>query len=214
MRATNANERQFRQVRRRTRPMGTFQDRTSMDRVFFAVFMHQNKGQGTATPFSLTLERYSYSRSRLQPRYFGYILPSKKTHRITAQTGRYGVRSLRSQGRLARPCAFGRYGMLGDDPTHHPRHRVQVFVDFWNYTLSMRAADEAFRTGWSRLGQVLSRAAVTVIDPAATGEYQGLNFYGSHDPDPDADRKLYHWATQSSAGFQGCACSSFLAKKR
>ena len=34
--------------------METFQDRTSMDRILFAVFNHQNKCQGTATPFPLT----------------------------------------------------------------------------------------------------------------------------------------------------------------
>ena len=34
--------------------MGTFQDRTSMDRILFAVFIHENKSQGVATPFSLT----------------------------------------------------------------------------------------------------------------------------------------------------------------
>ena len=50
IRTTNAIERCFREVRRRTRPMGTFQDRTSMDRILFAVFSHQNKCQGAATP--------------------------------------------------------------------------------------------------------------------------------------------------------------------
>ena len=54
VRTTNAIERRFREVRRRTQPMGTFQDRTSMDRILFAVFSHQNKCQGTATPFPLT----------------------------------------------------------------------------------------------------------------------------------------------------------------
>ena len=54
-------------------------------------------------------------------------------------------------------------------PIQGARHRVRVFVDFWNYTLSMRDADEAFRTDWSRLGPVLARAAATVVDPAATG---------------------------------------------
>ncbi len=54
VRTTNAIERRFREVRRRTRPMGTFQDRTSMDRILFAVFSYENKSQGTATPFSLT----------------------------------------------------------------------------------------------------------------------------------------------------------------
>lgn len=54
VRTTNAIERRFREVRRRTRPMGTFQDRTSMDRILFAVFAHENKLQGLSTPFLLT----------------------------------------------------------------------------------------------------------------------------------------------------------------
>jgi len=54
VRTTNAIERRFREVRRRTRPMGTFQDRTSMDRILFAVFSHENKLQGVSTPFLLT----------------------------------------------------------------------------------------------------------------------------------------------------------------
>ena len=34
--------------------MGTFQDRTSMDRILFAVFSHENKSQCVSTPFLLT----------------------------------------------------------------------------------------------------------------------------------------------------------------
>ena len=51
VRTTNAIERRFREVRRRTRPTGTFQDRTSIARILFAVFMHENR---LATPFALT----------------------------------------------------------------------------------------------------------------------------------------------------------------
>ena len=43
VRTTNAIERRFREVRRRTRPMGTFRDRTSMERVLFAIFSYRNK---------------------------------------------------------------------------------------------------------------------------------------------------------------------------
>jgi len=53
LRTTNAIERRFREVRRRTRPMGTFSDRTSMDRILFSVFTHENLKQRTATPFLL-----------------------------------------------------------------------------------------------------------------------------------------------------------------
>jgi len=54
VRTTNAIERRFREVRRRTRPMGVFQDKTSMDRILFAVFMRENKSQGANQPFLLT----------------------------------------------------------------------------------------------------------------------------------------------------------------
>lgn len=53
VRTTNAIERRFREVRRRTRPMGTFQDKTSMDRILFAVFTHENNSQGVSAPFPL-----------------------------------------------------------------------------------------------------------------------------------------------------------------
>ncbi len=54
VRTTNAIERRFREVRRRTRPMGVFSDRTSIERILFAVFTYENQRQGTGTPFLLT----------------------------------------------------------------------------------------------------------------------------------------------------------------
>lgn len=51
---SNAIELRFQEVRRRSQPTGTFHDRTSMDRILFAVFTLQNKCQRTATPFPLT----------------------------------------------------------------------------------------------------------------------------------------------------------------
>ena len=53
-RTTNAIERRFREVRRRTRPMGVFSDRTSMERILSAVFTYENQKAGTSTPFLLT----------------------------------------------------------------------------------------------------------------------------------------------------------------
>jgi transposase-like protein len=53
-RTTNAIERRFREVRRRTRPMGAFADRTSVERILFAVFSRENQQEGTGAPFLLT----------------------------------------------------------------------------------------------------------------------------------------------------------------
>jgi len=54
LRTTNAIERRFREVRRRTRPMGTFSDRTSIERILFAIINHENSKEGTFSPFLLT----------------------------------------------------------------------------------------------------------------------------------------------------------------
>ena len=54
IRTTNAIERRFREVRRRTRPTGVFQERTSMDRILFAVFTRENKSQNVSSLFLLT----------------------------------------------------------------------------------------------------------------------------------------------------------------
>ena len=42
-----------REIRRRTRPMGTFSDHTSMGGIMFSVFAHENLEEGTSPPFLL-----------------------------------------------------------------------------------------------------------------------------------------------------------------
>jgi transposase-like protein len=54
VRTTNAIERRFREVRRRTRPMGVFYDRTSIERILFAVFTHENRSQNVPSLFLMT----------------------------------------------------------------------------------------------------------------------------------------------------------------
>jgi putative transposase len=54
IRTTNAIERRFREVRRRTRPMGVFSDRTSVERILYGVFMYENINQGVCPVFVLT----------------------------------------------------------------------------------------------------------------------------------------------------------------
>jgi transposase-like protein len=53
-RTTNAIERRFREVKRRTRPMGVFSDRASMERILFSVFTYENKQQAINTPLLMT----------------------------------------------------------------------------------------------------------------------------------------------------------------
>jgi putative transposase len=53
-RTTNAIERRFREVRRRTRPMGVMADRCSVERILYAVFSYENLNAGVGTPFAMT----------------------------------------------------------------------------------------------------------------------------------------------------------------
>jgi transposase-like protein len=53
IRTTNAIERRFREVRRRTRPMGVFSNRTSVERILYAVLMYENLNQGVYPVFVL-----------------------------------------------------------------------------------------------------------------------------------------------------------------
>ena len=103
---------------------------------------------------------------------------------------------------LGRPDHMADANQLAD-----ARHRVRVFIDFWNYTLHMKSVDDPFRTDWSKLGRVLSHATAEVVDPTATGEYQGLNFYGSYNPASETDRKLHRWATGVVDTFPGVRVS-------
>lgn len=54
IRTTNAIERRFKEVRRRVRPMGVFSNRTSVERILYAVFMYENINLGVYPVFMLT----------------------------------------------------------------------------------------------------------------------------------------------------------------
>ena len=94
------------------------------------------------------------------------------------------------------------------------RYRARVFVDFWNFTLSMRDVDANFRTDSAKLGPVLAAMAVDRIDNRIPREYQGLNFYGSYDPASNADRNLFRWATTKVDTFPGVSVSIVRRQKK
>jgi uncharacterized LabA/DUF88 family protein len=71
--------------------------------------------------------------------------------------------------------------------------RVRVFVDFWNFSLSLRRENDGFMTNWSGLGQLFAREAGKIVD-SATG-FEALHVYGSFDPAKPQDVKLRNWFT-------------------
>lgn len=76
--------------------------------------------------------------------------------------------------------------------------RVRVFVDFWNFQLSMnRAMNEKFPLDWGRLGPVIAAEVAPLIvgSAASTTQYEGLHVYMSYNPSSAGDRGLRNWAS-------------------
>lgn len=71
--------------------------------------------------------------------------------------------------------------------------RVLVFVDFWNFTLSVREHDPNFLIDWRILGNFLTKEASKQIDPEVKPSYEGMHVYGSYDPNKPADARLKNW---------------------
>ena len=82
-------------------------------------------------------------------------------------------------------------------------YRVHVFVDFWNYVLSMKGIQSNFKTDWKKLPKILTREAVALVDPTAQAIYSGMNVYGSYDKAKPSDASLHRWATNTLDGFPG-----------
>lgn len=71
--------------------------------------------------------------------------------------------------------------------------RVRIFVDFWNFSLSLRRVDEGFKADWSKIGTLL--AAEAAKKSQVPGIFEALHVYGSFDPAKPQDAKLRNWFT-------------------
>lgn len=90
-----------------------------------------------------------------------------------------------------------------NQPPVYPSLRVRVFVDFWNYELSMKDVEQGFLTDWREIGSKLVAEAAKTIGHSGPTDYQGMNFYGSYDSSNPRDEKLKKWATTVVDTFPG-----------
>jgi uncharacterized LabA/DUF88 family protein len=75
--------------------------------------------------------------------------------------------------------------------------RVRIFVDFWNFSLSLRDRDDDFRVDWKPIGQLLTSEAGKLVDGSAHAVYEGMHVYSSIDPNKSQDIKLKNWLTNN-----------------
>ena len=98
---------------------------------------------------------------------------------------------------------YGTTLVISLDPSLKHRIRIRVFVDFWNFQLSISNLDSNFRINWQRLGRVLAEEALSVVDCSASVAYQGMNVYASYDPARKKDEPLRRWAKNTLNRFPG-----------
>lgn len=71
--------------------------------------------------------------------------------------------------------------------------RVRIFVDFWNFSLSLRREDDAFMVDWKPVAGVMVSEAAQLL--GAPVMYEAMHVYGSYDPAKAADAKFRNWFT-------------------
>ncbi len=79
--------------------------------------------------------------------------------------------------------------------------RIRVFVDFWNFQLTMnerearatRVLDPRVKIDWREIGPCLARKSAE-LSQVASHTYDGTIIYASHDPQA-GDKKFYKWMT-------------------
>lgn len=74
-----------------------------------------------------------------------------------------------------------------------PSLRVRIFVDFWNFQLSINGVQPKYKIDWRKLGPMLSSEAARLVDPNQSAKYEGMHVYGSYDPAKSDDAKLKNW---------------------
>lgn len=80
-------------------------------------------------------------------------------------------------------------------PTSNATLRVRVFVDFWNFSLSIRGHDNAFMVNWLPIGPLLTVEAGKLVDSTVPAKFEALHVYGSYDPAKPQDAKFRNWFT-------------------
>ena len=90
------------------------------------------------------------------------------------------------------------------EPSAEHRLRVKVFVDFWNFQLSLNSllGGGRFEADWRVLGGILAQAALAVVDERAGIAYQGMDVYGSYG-EGASDVRLRKWAENTLSTFPG-----------
>lgn len=91
--------------------------------------------------------------------------------------------------------------------------RVCVFVDFWNFTLSLKDKDEQFKSDWRLIGPLFAKEAGRLIDGDLSASYEAMHVYGSHDPDMKKAVGFLNWFSKTLNRMPGVYATSRARQK-
>ena len=103
---------------------------------------------------------------------------------------------------------------MSSDNVTEQRNRVRVFIDFWNFQLSVNQLDSDFQIDWRSIGPVIANEASLIADSSNTLAYQGTNVCGSFDPRSRQDANLRAWASNTLSRFPGMNVSMIPRQRR
>ncbi len=72
-------------------------------------------------------------------------------------------------------------------------NRIRIFVDFWNFSLSLRRQDEHFMLDWQKVAPVFVREAAKILNSPSAAVFEAMHVYGSYDPSKPDDVKFKNW---------------------
>lgn len=90
--------------------------------------------------------------------------------------------------------------------------RCMIFVDFWNYELTMKELDPNFHTNWFNFPSVVMQELSFVLKENA--QYERCFIFGSYDPLSPGDAKLHSWAKNVLSKVPGVTVSFVPRQKR
>lgn len=102
--------------------------------------------------------------------------------------------------------------MTDSDTLMQPRPRIMIFIDFWNYELTMKDLDSEFLTDWFKLPEAIVEEAGKILGEPL--QYERCFIFGSYDPDSKKDIKLKAWATRVLSKIPGVQVSFVPRQKR
>lgn len=69
--------------------------------------------------------------------------------------------------------------------------RIRIFVDFWNFSLTLKNIDGMFRPDWTKIPILLTQGAQNLLGVPCV--YEAMHVYGSYDGTKSSDAKLKNW---------------------